>query len=79
MAEMASQTCSRRRKDQRSEKFSSGLVDHTSWWAKSIHVRLEFGRWNTFNVMVAAALYFSQTLHLDALELCGMVFERFVL
>ena len=23
------------------------------------------------------ALLFSQTLHLDALELCGMVFERF--
>ena len=62
------------------EKFSSGLIDHASWWVKGIHVRLEFGRWNPgmeyVVVHVATALQFSQTLHLDALELYGMVFER---
>ena len=65
------------KKDKRGEKFSSGLIDLQvlCWWVKSIHVRLEFGQWNTFikQYWTAGALLFSQTLHLDALDLCGMV------
>ena len=57
LAEMASQTCWRRKNDKRGEKFSSGLIDHASWSVESIHVELEFGRWNTFDVLVATALY----------------------
>ena len=62
----------KKKKDKRGEKFSSGLIDRASSVGGVI-----WTMWFIKRTGRGGALLFSQTLHLDALKLCGMVFERF--